>query len=309
MGNEKENDLVLTEYSNSRLTVGGLGLIEDISVSFDRITVVGNIIESRKNYLKSFLEKDPRVDLKDTGFDRFKCYGLNNKFYAEYDKKKSQFYNRNEIRIEFNPNKLSEEEINFIKCVFLDSMRNKDFSRIDLAFDIRGSLEDYLVISNKGIKKSVFYGRNDKPETKYFGVRDSERYIRIYNKKKQLNDVERKEVNEKSLWRVEFELKRSMTEKWDKCFDDLSIIKPEYLVMDDFSEQAKIFYLINDPSAWSKISRSTRYKYKKILKELSDIDITDLFRERLNLDYDKLNAELGSYIAMSYYDKLYNFDF
>jgi DNA relaxase NicK len=36
-------------------------------------------------------------------------------------------------------------------------------------------------MTDKAVKKTVFYGRDGKPETKYFGVRDSDRFIRIYN--------------------------------------------------------------------------------------------------------------------------------
>ena len=139
-------------------------------------------------------------------------------------------------------------------------MRTKDFSRIDLAFDMPIDLSDYFIMSDKAIKKTIFYGRDDKPETKYFGVRDSERYIRIYNKKKQLSEVKEKEIEDEHLWRIEFELKRSMTNKWDKCFDDLHILQPDYLSLEEFEEQAKIYYLINEQSAWSKMSRWPNYR-------------------------------------------------
>ena len=43
-------------------------------------------------------------------------------------------------------------------------------------------------MTDKSVKKTIFYGRNGKPETKYFGVRDSDRFIRIYNKKQERKD-------------------------------------------------------------------------------------------------------------------------
>ena len=83
-------------------------------------------------------------------------------------------------------------------------------------------------ISDKAVKKTVFYGRNDKPETKYFGVRDSDRFIRIYNKKQERKDNADVEVMSEHLWRVEIELKRNMVDYWNDCFNDLHILKPDY---------------------------------------------------------------------------------
>lgn len=309
--NSVKSEMGLTGHSNSRLTAQGRVHLPPpkIAVSFDRITVVGNLIPAREKRLKKHVETNIRINLRDTGFDRFKCQALENKVYVEYNRKQAQAMGRSEIRVEFNPNELNDEEMEFVQFIFLDNMRNKDFSRIDLAFDLEMDLSDYLVMSDKSIKKTIFYGRTDNPETKYFGVRDSERYIRIYDKKKQLSEVKRKDVSAKHFWRVEFELKHNMTNTWNKCFDDLSIIKPKYLSVNDFEEQAKLYYLINEQSAWSKLHRNTRYKYKKRLKELSDLNITELFKQELDKEYDKLSDQLANYIAISHHDKMFDFDF
>jgi len=307
--NEK-HDFGLTGLSNSRLTAQGrVHLVKNISVSFDRITVVGSLIKSRERHLKRIIENDPRLNLRDTGFDKFKCHALDNKVYVEYDRRLAEQLKRSEIRVEFNPNELTEDEIGFVEYVFLDNMRNKDFSRIDLAFDLPLDLNEYYVMSDKALKKTIFYGRDDKPETKYFGVRDSERYIRIYNKKLQLSEVKKQEIDAEHLWRIEFELKRSMTNKWDKCFDDLHILQPQLSKVKDFEEKAKIYYLVNEQSAWSELHRNTKYKYRKKIKEISDVNISDILKEVLNDHHEQLSAELENYIAISHHDKLYNFDF
>src|SRR5690625_4520771 len=307
--NRQDNEFGLTGHSNSRLSVAQLVLLQNISVSFDRITVVGALIPEREKWVKKHLETNNQIDLRDTGYDRFKCHALKNKVYVEYNRKQAQAMGRSEIRVEFNPNELSEEEIQFIQFIFLDNMRNKDFSRIDLAFDVPVNLEEFYVMSDKSVKQTVFYGRDNKPETKYFGVRDSERYIRIYNKKKQLRDVKEEEIEYDHLWRIEFELKRSMTNKWDKCFDDLHILQPDYLSLESFEEQAKIYYLMNEISAWSKIERTTKYRYKKRIKEISEVNLSDDLREVLSGQHQKLSEELQGYIAISHHDKMYDFDF
>lgn len=310
MESNGKHDFGLTGLSNSRLTAQGrVHLVKNISVSFDRITVVGSLIQSRERRLKRIVESDPRLNLRDTGFDKFKCHALDNKVYVEYDRQLAKQLKRSEIRVEFNPNELREDEIEFIKYVFLDNMRNKDFSRVDLAFDVPLDLNEYYVMSDKALKKTIFYGRDDKPETKYFGVRDSERYIRIYNKKLQLSEVKKQEIDDEHLWRIEFELKRSMTDKWDKCFDDLHILQPRIAQVKNFEEKAKLYYLVNEQSAWSELHRNTKYKYRKKIKEISEIDISDILKEVLNDQHEQLCAELENYIAISHHDKLYNFDF
>lgn len=308
--NRRDNEFGLTGYSNSRLSSQQLGnWFEEIEVSFDRITVVGAFIPEREKWVKKHLETNNQIDLRDTGYDRFKCHALKNKVYVEYNRKQAQAMGRSEIRVEFNPNELSEEEKQFIQFIFLDNMRNKDFSRIDLAFDVPADLQAYFIMSDKGVKKTIFYGRDDKPETKYFGVRDSERYIRIYNKKKQLRDVKEEEIEHDHLWRIEFELKRSMTNKWDKCFDDLHILKPDYLLVENFEERAKIYYLMNEQSAWGEISKNTKTKYRRKMKELSAVNMSDDLRKVLSDQHQKLSEELQGYIAISHHDKLYDFDF
>ncbi|MGH2162397.1 plasmid recombination protein, partial [Enterococcus faecalis] len=48
--------------------------------------------------------------------------------------------------------------------------KDKDDKEID-------DLSDYYAMTDKAVKKTIFYGRNGKPEAKYFGVRDSNRFI------------------------------------------------------------------------------------------------------------------------------------
>lgn len=309
MEKEEKDVFGLTGLSNSRLSVTSVTQIGKVRVFFDRITVVGNLIESRKKRFKRLIETDPRIDLRDTGVDRFKCHALDNKLYVEYDRQLAKQLKRSEIRVEFNPSELEKEDIDFIKFIFLDNMRTKDFSRIDLAFDLPINLNEYYVMSDKALKKTIFYGRNDKPETKYFGVRDSERYIRIYNKKLQLSEVKKQEVEDEHLWRIEFELKRSMTNKWDKCFDDLYVLKPAWKTIENQQKRAMVYMLLEEQDEWANLQRRTKYRYKELIREISDVNITDILKKVLNDHHDKLSAELENYIAVSHHDKLYNFDF
>src|SRR5699024_5187988 len=90
----------------------------------------------------------------------------------------------------FNPNKLTHEEMLWLKQNIIDYMEDDGFTRLDLAFDFEDDLSDYYAMTDKSVKKTIFYGRNGKPETKYFGVRDSDRFIRIYNKNKNVRIIQ-----------------------------------------------------------------------------------------------------------------------
>lgn len=125
-------------------------------LSFDAITIVGNLSMSNAERLSHFMSTNPEIRL----------------------------WNRRSMRVEFNPNKLSHDEVLWLKQNIISYLDDVSFTRLDLAFDFEFDLNDYYALSDKSAKKTIFYGRNVKPETKYFGVRNSDRFIRIYNKNK-----------------------------------------------------------------------------------------------------------------------------
>lgn len=154
------------------------------------MTIVGNLNKDSVEKLSNSMSYDPRFRLWDMLQTKFKAKALEEKVYIEYDKIKADSLDRRNMRVEFNPNKLSYEEMVWLK-------------------------------------KTVFYGTNGLPETKYFGVKNSDRFIRIYNKKKERKDNADIEIDAEHLWRVEIELKRSMVDYWNECFNDLHILKAD----------------------------------------------------------------------------------
>lgn len=63
-------------------------------------------------------------------------------------------------------------------------MENSGFAGLYLVFDFQEDLSSCYVMSNRPSKKTIVYGTNGLADTKYFGSRDSNRFIRIYNKKR-----------------------------------------------------------------------------------------------------------------------------
>jgi hypothetical protein len=262
-----------TGYSNSRLGAHFV-CTSHPKLSFDAMTIVGNLNKTNAQKLSEFMSVEPQIRLWDILQTKFKAKALQEKVYIEYDKVKADAWDRRNMRVEFNPNKLTHEEMLWLKQNIIDYMEDDGFTRIDLAFDFEDDLSDYYAMTDKSVKKTILYGRNDKPETKYFGVRDSERFIRIYNKKQERKDNADIEIDAEHLWRVEIELKRNMVDYWNDCFNDLRILKPAWATLESVKEQAMVYLLLHEESTWGKLHRNSRRKYKQILQEISPIDLT-----------------------------------
>ncbi|MBK4067493.1 replication initiation factor domain-containing protein, partial [Staphylococcus aureus] len=180
----------------------------------------------------------------------------------------------------------------WLKQNIIDYMEDDGFTRLDLAFDFEDDLSDYYAMTDKSVKKTIFYGRNGKPETKYFGVRDSDRFIRIYNKKQERKDNADIEIISEHLWRVEIELKRDMVDYWNDCFNDLHILKPDYSTIEKAPDRHTIMALLFDESEWGKLERKKKYRMKKLMAEISTIDLTDLMKLTLKENEKQLQKQI-----------------
>ncbi|KAA68830.1 replication initiation protein, partial [Staphylococcus aureus VET0094R] len=262
--------------------------ISDPKLSFDAMTIGGNLNRDNAQALSKFMSVEPQIRLWDILQTKFKAKALQEKVYIEYDKVKADSWDRRNMRIEFNPNKLTRDEMIWLKQNIISYMEDDGFTRLDLAFDFEDDLSDYYAMSDKAVKKTIFYGRNGKPETKYFGVRDSNRFIRIYNKKQERKDNADAEVMSEHLWRVEIELKRDMVDYWNDCFSDLHILQPDWKTIQRTADRAIVFMLLSDEEEWGKLHRNSRTKYKNLIKEISPVDLTDLMKSTLKANEKQL---------------------
>lgn len=289
--NHDSDNFSKTGYSNSRLGGQTLGKSHP-KLSFDAMTIVGNLNKNNAQKLSEFMSIEPQIRLWDILQTKFKAKALQEKVYIEYDKVKADTWDRRNMRVEFNPNKLTHEEMLWLKQNIIVYMEDDGFTRLDLAFDFEDDLSDYYVMSDKALKKNIIYGVNGMPETKYFGVRDSDRFIRIYNKKQERKDNADVEVTSEHLWRIEIELKRNMVDYWNNCFNDLHILKPAWSTLEKVNEQAMVYTLLHEESMWGKLSKNTKYKFKKIIKEISPVDLTDLLKITLKVNEEQLQKQI-----------------
>lgn len=112
-------------------------------LSFDAMTIVGNLNKNNAQKLSEFISVEPQIRLWDMLQTKFKAKALQEKVYIEYDKVKVDSWNRRNMRVEFNPNKLTHEEILWLKQNIIDYMED--------------DLSDYCAITDKSVKKMVDY--------------------------------------------------------------------------------------------------------------------------------------------------------
>ncbi|RYL88875.1 hypothetical protein [Sporolactobacillus sp. THM19-2] len=151
---------------------------------WDRMTIIGDLVPNCAKKFRNFVAFESAVKFLCGGSDYLTARAYDGLFYLEYDKTKGRMRDRRNFRCEFNPNNCDRKAKTFFVEKILPNLKNAGFSRLDLAFDVSENLNDLLVMTDIPLKQIVIYGRDGAVETRYFGSRDSERYIRIYNKKK-----------------------------------------------------------------------------------------------------------------------------
>src|SRR5699024_4161992 len=90
-------------WSNSRLRVQTLGHSQP-KLSFDAMTIVGNLNKNNAHKLSEFMSVEPQIRLWDILQTKFKAKALQEKVYIEYDKVNADTWDRRNMRVEFNPN-------------------------------------------------------------------------------------------------------------------------------------------------------------------------------------------------------------
>lgn len=265
--------------SNSRLESQSLGN-DDFKISLDRLTVVGEISDKKASKsLSHYLQYNPHVQVLSAGYDRFR--GQIGDVFIEYDKLKGQAFGRSNFRIEFNPNKIDsmiESEILRI----LSFVSAKDVTRLDLAFDTTTiDLSEFRMYRTPASKHTLILGRNGALETHYLGSRNSDKFVRIYDKKQELKDKHDTVIPDKQMWRLEFELKRKMARSFMSALDGFAITKPDWRQLQNMQEKAMVYLLLQEEAEWGKLSKNSKTKYKKIISSIESENLVDELRDLL----------------------------
>lgn len=152
------------------------------------------------------------------------------------------------LRLKFNPNKNADNPalkttLSFLyKCGWVNGWH---FSRVDYALDVQGPLSAFYVLSRK---TETNYG-----STRYYGVRGSSGYLRVYDKRKEQREVAGEDIGFE--W-TRFEWEQRGNRDFDFTFDQFSrmnfdncdglmrlfrFVAPEYInqALNEFSKNSR----------------------------------------------------------------------
>lgn len=284
--------------SNSRFHSQSVG--NNIKISIDKVRLVGDL---NLEYLPLIYQSQLRelhFNYKESAsFSGFIASSNNERINFEFNHGKALVFKSSNIWFEFNPNKLAPDALDLLNSIFLPYCSNMHVTRADIAFDVKADMANLITIRNNAQKSAIFFGANGRIETRYFGSRQSDKYIRIYDKKRELLDKFDTVIPDEYFWRIEIEAKRKSLNHINTLLDGIDLLIPAIYMLDDVVERAMILYLVADDSRWSELSKNTKTKYKKLMKSISANVVTDVLRPILNNNSIRLVNQLNSYLTFS----------
>lgn len=273
--------------------------IKDIKI--DKMTILGDLPKKYESSFQLLLDNSLDVEISNAFVSRVNgtFFGYTgNPIYFDYDGVNSLALKKRNFRLEFNPTKISEEHKMFLRKKVIPFLGNVGFSRIDLAVDVDNKLSDYdFEIFNKS--KTYVYAKDGQLATQYIGSRKSKVMLRIYDKKRQLLEVENMEIPDDVLWRFEIEIKgKSVIEDLiANGFDSLIDFR---IISYDFenvspTDECFIQAMYLAPGSFKKLSKPTRAKIRKIAKACSGDDLAVMMKNEIKKNNPLILEELESY--------------
>ena len=110
----------------------------ELKVSLDNITITAYIKPIKLLNLKSLIESHTAIIVQTAMTDMFRAItrdGSHVRLLLDYDKLKGQAFNARPFRIEFNPNKLRQIDINILDTI-IPYLEDIAISRVELSFFI-----------------------------------------------------------------------------------------------------------------------------------------------------------------------------
>ncbi|MCJ0567911.1 replication initiation factor domain-containing protein [Enterococcus cecorum] len=206
-------------------------------------------------------------------------------------------------RIDFNPNKIKAFLHSSLKNFIHDLFLNPHFSRADVACDIF-NVDDSFISQYRicePVKTHFIHARSGALETAYFGSSGSEKQVRMYNKK--VEQLKKRKILPPEIntwWRVEIQLRRNKATEWfENVKNSLSNFMSPHFMPNTFSgiERCVIKGLISDENEWDNLTRSTKYKYKKMMLEcVKNDEITQNMLVTFEKSANELKDELDSWL-------------
>lgn len=272
-------------------------------VSIDRITVSGELKAEYRELQRVMNALGSSWELSDGVFRLIREYPNgdteNVAYYAE------NAFQAGSWRLDFNPNKLSDEEKLEMKRA-IDLLTDVHFTRLDLAFDVfNNELGMKYRIYRPNVSQreyGVYTAQWTKAvETIYYGSNSSEQQIRQYNKLVEQTKKNMPLPDGVEHWmRLELQLRGRKPTEWVErakgMLDDFRL--PNYDRIKNKNDRMALFALEKGLLDWSDFSdKNKKARLRKLQKEqYDDILARELF-DLLIEHQERLHGELTSYLA------------
>lgn len=291
-------------------SVGNCIKDKKINVSIDQITLIAPIsLEAWEKHVKSWLML-PFVKISGSGIkiiDTDNCYVDDYGNEHEYvNPEQIAFiempkYHTDEIRIDFNPNHgMNTTGGQWLKSI-LEKLPNKHFSRLDIAIDMFNypEIEKYD-LWQYGMTKKLYFGRQQKIETKYWGSRSSIKQVRLYDKKVEQKQRHGKLTCADSWWRLEFQLRGKIIQQYPKIVKEMlnNFYIPDYKSskLTD-SQQNKVLRTMIDKDYYGSLKRSAQQKLRKLIRLAKpDNSLSTVLQAAFEDDLYSIARELQYYL-------------
>ncbi len=164
------------------------------------------------------------------------------------------------LKMEFNPSKMTKEQSELRKVFFKAFGGHETLVKGgELALDVECSINSIIPISVTGRAQDRHKG------TIYFGCRGKHGYLKIYNKKKELSEVQHIEIESENLTRIEFSFR----------FEKPCTVEEFRNVDLGMNKLYKIFILSDlDLSGVDPVVKACVYSYKNGFQDIKDFSRT-----------------------------------
>lgn len=272
-------------------------------VSIDRITVSGELKAEYRELQRVMNALGSSWELSDGVFRLIREYPNgdteNVVYYAE------NAFQAGSWRLDFNPNKLSDEEKLEMKRA-IDLLTDVHFTRLDLAFDVfNNELGMKYRIYRPNVSQreyGVYTAQWTKAvETIYYGSNSSEQQIRQYNKLVEQTKKNMPLPDGVEHWmRLELQLRGRKPTEWVErakgMLDDFRL--PNYDRIKNKNDRMALFALEKGLLDWSDFSdKNKKARLRKLQKEQYDDTLARELFDLLIEHQERLHGELTSYLA------------
>ena len=272
-----------------------------MQVSVDRLTLVGFKVDYKIHNLLN----DVTFDLIQKRYRAEYPYEWRYELFGGGVLEIGSLQDQSNIRLDFNPNNVKEGRHLDMIHRLIGCMKYIKPTRVDVAIDIKNiDMNDYAIIDDLSRKTNEWRsGGSRRLETYYIGGASSDLRIRIYDKA-----LEQGEKGD--WWRIEAQMRKEFAENYKQFnpFESITLV-PKNASLEQFQtlkEKVFIKHLLQTPDDLGQLAQNTRYKYKKILKDLAEsnsnkIDFYSIYEEYKSA----INYTLYSYIKHSHINNVF----